>query len=78
MTKTIYTCVNCESRGLSCRGAGCVNNAPREILVCDECEGKGPIYEFEGRELCGDCLSEFFGKDLEDILAEEDVEEIKR
>ena len=70
-------CVGCTSLGLHCQGSACKNSRPVETVVCDKCRDSGPIYDFEGQELCGDCISKLFDKELEDIIAEEDVEEIK-
>lgn len=45
-------CVDC---GLPCLGDSCpYRNA--EHLYCDECGDETQLYEFEGEELCIDCI----------------------
>lgn len=48
-------CVGCRSLGLPCIGAACRNrNVPH--LCCDSCGGEDQLYEFEGQQLCIDCV----------------------
>lgn len=45
-------CVDC---GLPCRGNSCPNrNVVR--LYCDRCGQEAPLYEYDGEELCLDCI----------------------
>jgi hypothetical protein len=48
-------CVGCTSLGMHCLGIGCPN---REVLhyYCDECEDECDLYEYDGKELCIECI----------------------
>lgn len=52
MKKIVNECVDC---GLPCLGAYCPNrNIERHY--CDECEEETDLYEYEGQELCINCI----------------------
>ena len=59
MRKVVNECCNCAVPGYPCRGSSCPN---RHVvrLYCDECKTEGKLYEFDGKELCGDCLLKEF------------------
>lgn len=47
-------CVGCPPE-IGCLGATCPHkNVP--IYYCDDCEEQNELYEFEGYELCADCI----------------------
>lgn len=55
-------CVGCKDMGLPCLGAGCPNKKVPHFY-CDECEDERDfLYEFEGKQLCDDCLLNKFEK----------------
>lgn len=55
-------CCDCAAPGYPCLGSHC----PRrnvEYLVCDKCRNDADcLYEYEGKELCEECLLEQFTK----------------
>ena len=47
-------CVGCPPE-IGCLGSTCPHkNVP--VYYCDECEEQNELYEFEGQELCADCV----------------------
>ena len=46
-------CVNC---GLPCIGHSCRYYSVARYL-CDKCESEETLYEFDGQELCLDCIA---------------------
>ncbi len=57
MVKYENECVSC---GLPCLGSGCPNRHVRR-LYCDDCqEETDKLYQYDGKELCLDCLLENF------------------
>ena len=55
-------CVGCEV----C--IGCGRRYGYYIHVCDECGSDDQLYEYEGKELCGECLLNYFNKvDMENF-----------
>ena len=56
MKKIENECVGCPSE-MGCLGDACPNRNV-EHFYCDECEEEGTLYEYEGKELCKDCLLE--------------------
>lgn len=52
MRKTENECVQC---GLPCWGISCPN---REVVhyYCDECGSEETLYDYEGEELCIECI----------------------
>ena len=58
MKKTENECVDC---GLPCLGSSCTyKNVTR--YYCDKCKNEAPLYEYDGEELCGDCILESLEK----------------
>lgn len=49
-------CVGC-SDGLRCQGSICPNRNVK-VYVCDACDEDATLYEFEGEQLCIDCIKE--------------------
>ena len=47
-------CVNC---GLPCIGHSCKHFTVTRY-ICDECGAEEILYEFEGQELCIDCIKD--------------------
>ena len=49
-------CVGCPPE-MGCLGSACPN---RNVIryYCDECGKEGTLYEYDGEELCADCLLE--------------------
>lgn len=53
-------CVGCPPE-MGCLGSACSNrNVPH--YYCDECNEETQLYEFEGQELCIDCIEEMLDK----------------
>lgn len=56
MTITRNECCNCATSTFPCRG----NNCPlrnQKVYICDDCkEEPYDLYEFDGQELCIDCI----------------------
>ena len=50
-------CVGCSTIFGYCLGGMCPNNHVA-IHVCDECEDETDLYEFDGQELCIECIKE--------------------
>lgn len=48
-------CCDCAVPSYPCMGNSCPLRHVR-IHVCDECESEALLYDYEGRELCQDCL----------------------
>ena len=62
MKRILNECVDC---GLPCMGNSCPHrNVPR--YHCDKCGKEEVLYEFEGEELCKDCI--------DDILEDRKIE----
>lgn len=58
MERVENECVDC---GLPCIGARCpYRNVHR--LYCDRCEAEETLYEYEGEQLCNECLLKNFKK----------------
>lgn len=48
-------CVGCATESYPCLGAACSNrNVPH--FYCDECGEESTLYEYDGEELCIDCI----------------------
>ena len=48
-------CCDCATPGYPCLGASCPNrNVPH--YYCDDCGDEADIYEFEGDQLCINCI----------------------
>ncbi len=52
MRRTENECVDC---GLPCIGDSCQHRRVTRFY-CDECGEEAQLYEYEDRQLCGDCL----------------------
>ena len=66
MERTFNECVGCTDLGLPCIGNYCRNrNVTR--FFCDKCDEEisaGGIYDYDGQELCEDCLKEMCRREL--------------
>lgn len=64
MKKTLNECVGCKDLGLYCMGSCCPNrNVTR--FFCDRCDTElDDIYDYDGEELCEDCLLEACRREL--------------
>ena len=52
MKRTENECVSC---GLPCMHEACPNYRVTRYY-CDECKEEGVLYEFDGQELCSECI----------------------
>ena len=48
-------CCDCAAGGYPCLGNSCELRHVK-VHYCDRCECGGDIYEFDGEELCKDCI----------------------
>ena len=64
MEKVFDECVGCCDLGLHCIGPTCPNrNVTR--WFCDKCgEELDAIYDYDGQELCEDCLKDICRREL--------------
>lgn len=54
---TIQTVTGCCDCGVKpCLGDLCPNLQPFERIVCDTCGEETDVYEYDGAELCFDCI----------------------
>lgn len=61
MVKYENECVDCAVPGYPCRGSACpLRKVPH--FLCDKCKSEETLYEYEGQELCADCLLAKFEK----------------
>lgn len=59
MNRITNECCDCASPSYPCRGASCPNrNVTR--YYCDRCGSESELYDYDGEELCQDCLLEEF------------------
>ena len=58
MRKTESECVQC---GMPCIGSACPNYAVTRYY-CDKCGEEETLYDYEGEELCAECLLKKFEK----------------
>lgn len=56
MKKTESECVQC---GMPCVGRACPNYEVTRYY-CDKCRAEETLYEYEGKELCKECLLKNF------------------
>lgn len=52
-------CTDCATPSYPCQGEHC----PRRrvpVFYCDECREQATLYEYNGKELCADCLLKNF------------------
>ena len=63
MEKIVNECVGCRDLGLHCMGSACPNrNVTR--FFCDRCQDEiTVIYDYDGEELCEDCLKALFKRE---------------
>lgn len=62
MREVTDECVGCTSMGLHCIGSSCPN---RNVVhyYCDRCGDEfdsNQLYQYEGEEVCGNCILEDF------------------
>lgn len=56
MIKYENDCVSCPPE-IGCLGSSCPNrNVPH--YYCDKCGDEAQLYEYDGKELCIDCIAE--------------------
>jgi hypothetical protein len=61
MTVERNECRDCATPGYPCLGSSCPHTHIK-VRVCDNCQGEETLYEYEGQELCQDCLLETIPK----------------
>ena len=54
MVEITNECVGCPPE-MGCLGSSCPNRNVKRFY-CDECKEETQIYEFDGEELCIDCI----------------------
>ena len=59
MREIVNECCHCATPGYPCRGSLCPLRSVEHFL-CDKCGAETKLYEFDGKELCGECLLENF------------------
>jgi hypothetical protein len=60
MKEYVDLCVGCPPE-MGCLGVGCPQrNVP--VYRCDKCGREEELYEYDGRELCIDCIKELLDK----------------
>lgn len=52
----IAGCCNCATGAYPCSGSLCPRLQPYEQIVCDDCMEEKDVYEYDGAELCFDCI----------------------
>lgn len=56
-------CVGCSSQFGYCRGEVCPYYGEYKVLECDDCGVQEEyLYKYEDKELCENCLLEYFEK----------------
>lgn len=63
MVKTENRCCGCPPE-MGCLGSSC-SNRNVEVIYCDKCGEEldsDNVYEFDGEDLCADCLLDMFRK----------------
>ena len=61
MQRITNECCDCASPSYPCRGASCPNrNVTR--FYCDKCKSETTLYEYDGDELCIDCIEKKLDK----------------
>ena len=53
-------CVGCPPE-LGCLGSSCPNKNVA-VYICDSCDEENELYEFEGEQLCIECIKERLDK----------------
>lgn len=59
MRKFENECCGCATPGYPCLGVRCPRRRV-EHFYCDKCESEAKLYEYDGKELCAECLLEEF------------------
>ena len=59
MKQVFNECCDCATPGFPCLGSSCPNRNV-ERFFCDKCGAEGRLYEYDGKELCDECLLENF------------------
>lgn len=54
--QNIVGCCDCATESFPCLGSLCPNLQPYEQIVCDDCGEETSVYEYDGAELCIDCI----------------------
>lgn len=68
---TIEHTVGCCSCGVKpCLGDLCPNLQPYEQIVCDNCKEETDVYEYDGAELCMDCIWKDLPKSKEEFCSQ--------
>ena len=49
-------CVGCPPEK-GCLGSSCPNRNVK-VYICDDCADEAPLYEYEGEQLCIECIKE--------------------
>lgn len=57
MKKIENDCCGCASPAYPCRGSSCPLRSV-EHFYCDKCGSEAKLYEYDGKELCEECLLE--------------------
>lgn len=57
MRKIANECCNCATPGYPCLGSSCPRRRV-ERFYCDKCGFEATLREYEGKELCVECLLE--------------------
>lgn len=58
----IAGCCDCATGTHPCIVSICPNVQPFDVIVCDDCGEETDVYEFDGSELCFDCIWESLPK----------------
>lgn len=59
MREIVNECCGCATPGYPCRGDACLHRHV-ERFYCDKCGAEAKLYEYDGKELCEECLLENF------------------
>ena len=55
----VNECCDCATPGYPCMGSACPRRSVEHFL-CDKCKTEAKLYEYDGKELCEECLLEEF------------------
>lgn len=55
MREIVNECCDCATPGYPCRGSACPNRRVKHFY-CDKCGIEAKLYEYDGMELCEECL----------------------
>ncbi len=59
MKKVTNDCCGCAVPGYPCQGSACPLRSVTHYY-CDKCKAETKLYEYDGMELCEECLLEQF------------------